>query len=126
MTSRSCSTGITQSFLILYCASLAFREVYEDDGEMHEDEGFSREELMSTKPGEYRCIPGSMFTLNMSQLAAAISGFVAPALSCDDRPKSTLVPEACVYRHKYFLRMVYARGIEAMRVGVPRSDAFGW
>jgi hypothetical protein len=72
------------------------------------------------------CEPGSKYSLTMSDLKATMPDFVAPSTaSCGTRLRSVTNPtEGCQWSPGDFLSMVYDRGVEGMRVGVPQEDAF--
>lgn len=88
--------------------------------------GVRRRKLRRRPPGVARCIGSSKYTLNLNDVVAAMPGFEPPALSCGGRRKSLTNPEGCLWIPSSFLAMLFNRGVELMRMGVPQEDAFKW
>jgi hypothetical protein len=86
--------------------------------------GLPRHFITSSVPGAPSCAPGSRYSLTMSELQSTIPGFEAPTMSCGTRQVSPSNAEACLWHPRDFLAVLFDRGIEVMRMGIPQEDAF--
>lgn len=111
-----------KGFIFLLASLICFQDVFDKTNGLG-----LRVDRKPSMMGASVCESGMGFSIRMADLAAAVPNITAvpvTAASCGSRTYSQVVPEACQWKPKTFLKMTFERGVELLRRGVPKEDAF--